>query len=285
MAVGGTSPHDDRVLAYTRGLSLFILPFLLVAFVLLYLFPRDTARLWSWPIKPTMTPMVLASAYLGGAWFFLRVQRERRWHAMKSGFPAVALFATLLGVATVIHWDKFSHGKVAFWIWAALYFVAPFLVAAAWVLNQRYAAPARPEEPRLGPVSRGATGLAGTLALVTGAAMFVAPDAVIPHWPWLLTPLTCRVLAAVFCLGSAGIGVWRDPRWSTLGLMLEVAILMLGLMLLAVVRAQGEFATGRSLTWPLLVGVSCLWAGAVYLWASHRREFRPDPVLASSGGR
>ena len=32
--------RDDRVLGYTRGLSLFIIPFLLVAFVILYVFPR-----------------------------------------------------------------------------------------------------------------------------------------------------------------------------------------------------------------------------------------------------
>jgi hypothetical protein len=281
----GATPHDDRVLAYTRGLSLFILPFLLVAFVLLYLFPGDTARLWSWPIKPTMTSMVLASTYLGGSWFFLRVQGERRWQAMKVGFPAVALFATLLGVATVVHWDKFSHHKVAFWIWAALYFVAPFLVVGAWVLNQRYAAQPRPAEPRLGPVSRAITGLAGIAALVTGAAMFVSPDSWIDHWPWLLTPLTCRVVAAVFCLGSAGIGVWWDPRWSTLGLMLEVAIIMLGLMLVATVRAHGQFATGRVLTWPLLVGISCVWLGSVYLRVSHRRDFGTARTFGSSGGR
>ena len=281
MAEFGATPHDDRVLAYTRGLSLFILPFLLVAFVLLYVFPGDTARLWSWPIRPTMTPMVLASAYLGGSWFFLRVQRERRWHAIKVGFPAVALFAGLLGVATVVHWDKFSHQKVAFWIWAALYFVAPFLVAGAWVRNQRYAAEPRPDEPRLGPVSRATTGLAGIAALVMGTAMFVSPGTWIDHWPWLLTPLTCRVLAAVFCLGSAGIGVWRDPRWSTLGLMLEVAIIMLGLMLVATVRAHGQFDTGRVLTWPLLVGISCVWVASVYLRVSHRHEFETARTFSS----
>jgi hypothetical protein len=273
MAGTGTPPRDDRVLPYTRWLSLFIVPFLLVAFVLLYLFPDDTARLWSWPIKGTMTPMVLASAYLGGSWFFLRVQWEPRWHAMKVGFPAVALFATLLGIATIVHWDKFSHDKVAFWIWAALYFVAPFLVVAAWVLNQRYAAPPRPDEPRLGPLSRTAVGLAGVAALVTGAAMFLFPDAWIEHWPWFLTPLTCRVVAAILCLGSAGIGVWLDPRWSTLGLMLEVAIIMLGLMLLAGVRAHAELVTGRGLTWPLVVGITGVWVGSIWLRVAHRQDF------------
>jgi hypothetical protein len=91
--------RDDRVLPYTRGLSLFTTPFLVVAFVLLYFFPGDTKHLFAWTIKPTMTPMVLASAYCGGAYFFLRVPREKRWNVVKTGFLSVALFASLLGVA------------------------------------------------------------------------------------------------------------------------------------------------------------------------------------------
>ncbi|MEP7193134.1 MAG: hypothetical protein ABI903_09740 [Actinomycetota bacterium] len=113
--------RDDRVLAYTRGLSIFISPFLLVAFVLLYFFPGDTKQLFAWTIRPTMTPMVLASAYLGGAYFFLHVPRAPRWNPLKTGFLSVTLFATLLGIATIIHWDKFNHGHVAFWLWAGLY--------------------------------------------------------------------------------------------------------------------------------------------------------------------
>lgn len=33
------SHRDDRVLPYTRWLSLFIVPFLIAAFVILYVFP------------------------------------------------------------------------------------------------------------------------------------------------------------------------------------------------------------------------------------------------------
>src|SRR4051812_32646097 len=50
---------DDRVLPYPKVLSLCIVPFLLAGFVILYLFPLHTARLWAWPLRPTMTAMVL----------------------------------------------------------------------------------------------------------------------------------------------------------------------------------------------------------------------------------
>jgi hypothetical protein len=273
--------NDDRVLAYTRGLSLFIVPFLLVAWVILYLLPTHTAKVWAWPIPVTMTSMVLASAYLGGAYFFIRVAFvEKQWHAVGTGFLAVTTFASLLGVATLLHWEKFTHDNPAFWIWSTLYFVAPFLVIGAWLLNRRYAAPRRPDDVLLRPVERGVIAGVGVLALVQGAVMFLAPETVIGWWPWALTPLTCRVVAAVFCLGGAGAGAWFDPRWSSVRLMLQVEVLMLVLMLIAAVRASDELIPGHALTWPLLVGVLLTLAGSAYLWTRYERPHQVTRVAA-----
>lgn len=268
-----SAPRDDRVLGSTRVLSAVITPFLLLGFVLLYLFPGDTRQLFAWTIKPTMTSMVLASAYLGGSYFFLRVLREERWNVVRTGLLSVALFASLLGVATIVHWDKFNHHHVAFWLWAGLYFTTPFLVVAAWFANQRYAAPAEIDESRLGRVARWIVGLIGLLALVQGLVMFVAPSQVIAIWPWLLTPLTCRVVGAIFCLGSAGIGVLVDPRWSSVRLMLQVEALMITLMLIAAVRARTEFYTDRPVTWLMLGGFVGVVLGSAYLWII--MEMRP----------
>jgi hypothetical protein len=276
------SPRDDRVLAYTRGLSLVIVPFLLVAFVVLYLFPGDTKRLFAWTINPTMTPMVLASAYLGGAYFFVRVLREPRWNVVKTGFLSVALFASLLGVATVVHWDKFNHAHVAFWLWAGLYFVTPFLVIGGWLANRRFAAPAGPGEMRLGGMARWVVGLIGLLALVQGTVMFLAPVRVIAIWPWVLTPLTCRVVGAVFCLGCAGIGVLVDPRWTTVKLMLQVEVLMVVLMLIGAVRAHAEFDTSRPVTWLMLGGFVGVLLGSAYLWFTMEIRPRRNPARTGS---
>ncbi len=226
MASTALSARDDRVLLFTRVLSAAIAPFLLAAFVILYVFPGHTKQLFAWTITPTMTPMVLGSAYLGGFYFFVRVLRESRWNVVKTGLLSVALFATLLGVATIMHWERFNHGHPAFWLWAGLYFTTPFLVLGGWLANRRYAAPPGPDEFRLGAVTRWVVGLIGVLALVQGIVMFLAPAHVIPIWPWALTPLTCRVVGAVFCLGSAGIAVLVDPRWTTLKLMLRVEAIM-----------------------------------------------------------
>ena len=272
--------RDDRVLPFTRGLSLFIVPFLVVAWVILYLFPGHTARVWAWTIPTTMTSMVLASAYLGGAYFFVRVFREQQWHRTGTGFLAVTTFATLLGIATLLHWDKFLHSHLAFWLWAGLYFTTPFLVIGAWLANRRYAAPPTAGDVLLRPAERWVVAVVGLAALVTGAVMFLAPRAVIDLWPWALTPLTCRVVAAVFCLGGAGVGTLVDPRWTSLRLMLQVEVVMLVLILVAAVRARDEMISGRALTWPLLVGLLAMLAGSAYLWTAY--ELRPRPLAPAA---
>lgn len=262
------------MLGSTRALSAFIAPFLLVAFVLLYGLPGRTAQLWSWPIASHMTSMLLASAYLGGCWFFLRVLLvERRWATVRAGFVAVALFASLLGVATILHWDKFVHDRPAFWLWAGLYVTAPFLVVGAWLANQRYAAPPRPDAPRLGRVSRLVVAGTGAVAGATGIFLFLAPATAITVWPWPLTPLTSRVVGATFCLGVAGLAVLVDDRWETVELMRQVELVMLALILLAAVRAHDEFLTDRPLTWVMAVGFgTVLVVSAASLVLSLRRR-------------
>jgi len=35
---------------------------------------------------------------------------------VKAGFVAVGTFASFMGVATILHWDRFNHHHIAFWL-------------------------------------------------------------------------------------------------------------------------------------------------------------------------
>jgi hypothetical protein len=241
--------RDDRILPTTRILSVAIVPFLVVAFVVLYVFPGDTDRLFAWTIKPTLTAMVLGAVYLGGAYFFVRAARASQWHTVKGGFLPVSLFASLMGVATVIHWDRFAHHHVAFWLWAGLYFTTPFLVFAVWLNNRRTDPAPAPGERLLPAWLATLVGLVGVLACATSAFVFLDPARAIAWWPWTLTPLTARVMAAILALGAAAVGTLRERRWSSMRIMVEVEAFMLALIAVAVVRAHGQLDTSRPLTW------------------------------------
>ena len=272
--------RDDRVLPFTRGLSLFIVPFLVVAWVILYLFPGPhRARLGV--DHPDDHDLDGAGVGVPRRRLLLRPRLPRAAVAPhRHGLPRGDHVRHLLGIATLLHWDKFLHSHLAFWLWAGLYFTTPFLVIGAWLANRRYAAPPTAGDVLLRPAERWVVAVVGLAALVTGAVMFLAPRAVIDLWPWALTPLTCRVVAAVFCLGGAGVGTLVDPRWTSLRLMLQVEVVMLVLILVAAVRARDEMISGRALTWPLLVGLLAMLAGSAYLWTAY--ELRPRPVAPAA---
>jgi hypothetical protein len=257
--------RDDVVLPVTRALSAFIIPFLVVAFVVLYGFPGDTERLFAWTINPTMTPMTLGAVYLGGAYFFVRAFRATAWHTVKSGFVAVGTFASLMGVATILHWDRFNHDHVAFWLWGGLYFTTPFLVWGVWAANRRRDTDAAADDLMLPPAARTVIGLTGIFAVVAGLLLFLFPSEAVDVWPWMLTPLTSRVLGAIFMLGTAGLGVFVDARWSATRLMLQVQVFMLALILIAAVRAHDQLDGSDVLTWLLLAGFAAAMASAAVL--------------------
>jgi len=246
--------RNDVVLRSTRALSAFIVPFLVVAFVVLFGFPRRTDRLFAWTIAPPMTPMTLGAVYLGGTYFFVRAFHATAWHTVKSGFVAVGTFASLMGVATILHWDRFNHAHVAFWLWAGLYFTTPVLVWGVWAANRQRDTRPGPEDLLLPPVARLMMATTGAIAVVAGLFLFFLPEQAIDVWPWHLTPLTSRVLGAVFMLGIAALGVVTDARWSAARLMLQVQVFMLTLILVGAARAHADFDTSKILTWLLLGG-------------------------------
>ncbi len=275
---------SDVVLPATRALSAFIVPFLVVAFVVLFGFPNETARLFAWTIAPPMTPMTLGAVYLGGAYFFGRAFRAAAWHTVKAGFVAVGTFASLMGVATVIHWDRFQHDHVAFWLWAGLYFTTPFLVWGVWVANRDQDIATGPDDVLLPPVARLLTGATGGVALITGLFLFLLPQRAIDVWPWQLTPLTSRVLGAIFMLGISALMVVTDARWSSVRLLLRVQILMLLLILVAAARARADFDTSNAMTWLFLAGflLALVLAGALSV-AMDARDARHRARHRSSG--
>jgi len=270
--------RSDRVLPSTRLLAAAIVPFLVLAYAVLYPWPSDTRRLFAWQIRPSMSAMVLGSVYLGGAYFFLRVVRARQWHTVAGGFLPVGTFATLMGITTILHWDRFLHSNLAFWLWVALYFSTPLLVFAAFARNQREYSPSTAGDLLLPPVAAGVIVAAGALSLAMSAYLYLFPYRAIDHWPWQLTPLTARMLGAIFALGLAGLGAARERRWSAARVLVQVACVMLALILLAGLRAHRDFDGGNPLTWLFAAGFAGTTAAAVLLYV--RMEARARAVAS-----
>ena len=245
-----------EILPFSRILAAIIVPILLAAFIMLYFFPNRTGELFAWPITPTMTAMMLGATYLGGAYFFTRVVLARQWHHVKLGFLPVTAFAGVLGIATVLHWDRFTHGHIAFHIWALLYFAVPFVLPVVWYRNNRAVAPQAGLTPLPQTLRLVFGGLGGVLSVVS-LLMLVVPTLLIPTWPWALTPLTTRVMAAMFALtGLVCLGISVDGRWQAVRYILHAQIIAIIFILLAAVRAWPQFDWSRPVSWLFVGGLS-----------------------------
>ena len=111
---------------------------------------------------------------------------------MKASFVPVGTFASLMAIATVIHWDRFTHDHLPFWLWEGLYFTTPFLVFAIWAANRRHDAAVAEGDLEVPVAARVTAGAVCAMAVATSLALFLAPERVLSWWPWMLTPLTAR---------------------------------------------------------------------------------------------
>ena len=106
--------------------------------------------------------------------------------------------------------------------------------------------------------------------------LFAFPGRAAAVWPWQLTPLTARVLGAIFALGIAGLGVLADRRWTSARILLQLAVFMLTLILVAGVRASGELDPSNVLTWLIGAGFTAALVGVAVLYARMRARQAPD---------
>ena len=295
--IKNSTTRDDRILPFTRAVAWIIVPFLLAAFIILYLDGRNTAAWFAWEIPSRLTTALMGAGYLGGAYFFLRVGLGRRrhqvhlgagylnansytaesgaplWHQVHLGFLPVTVYTITMLLATLLHRDKFITANWPFWVWLVLYVVSPLLVFIIWWINRR-------RDPRLpGPGERlipiwlrRLMAVAGAFLLLLSAAAYVRPELFITIWPWTLTPLTARVMAGWhILLGAGALGLATDKRWSAWPLPMQSITIWFILFLLALIWHQRELGAAGLLNWYTLFVISGL-AGLLFVTLIMRRQ-------------
>jgi hypothetical protein len=271
---------DDRILPAMRWISLVVVAVLVPALVILWGLPDQTAKLWAWTIKGNLTPIFMGAGYGAGAYFFLRIFLGLPWHTAAVGVLGAWVFAGLMLITTLIHYDRFNHGDapalaaIAFYGWVGVYILSPFVVGAVWFANQRTdpRSPA-PDDPVVPPGVRLAATVAAAGALAVAAAVLISPSLAIDNWGWKLTPLTARVIACF--TAQVGVGflmLSRDARWSTWKLLVETFLIAVALLLIGAVRAWRFFDTGNWLTWSYVIGLGCAEVGLAALYLSLERR-------------
>jgi peptidoglycan/LPS O-acetylase OafA/YrhL len=264
--------RDDRILPETRLAVIPVIMVLFSAFVTLYFWPEDTERLFAWTIRPRMTPLVMGSGYLAGAYAFAHVLTRARWHHVAFAFLAVEPFTVAMAAATLLHWDRFNHSHPWFWVWVVVYAVTPILLPLLWLRNRR-TDPGTPDDVMLPNPVRRLLYLGGLGGAVVAAFLFLLPEAAIQVWPWMLTPLTSRIIGGWFALSAAtALVTARDGRWSAVRIAVRTSVLFAALQLVGILRAWGDFNPANPLTWGYVALVVGTLVGFIALYVSMERR-------------
>ena len=264
---------QDRVYPATRILAAVVVPFLVIAVLVLYFVPGQSAERFAWPVSPPINAMLMASAYAGGIYFFGSAVAAKKWHTIKAGFIPVTVFAGLLGVTTILHWDKFTPGHIAFILWAIFYFTTPFLVLAAWLVNRREDPGSSAQERSFPVFWRVFFSLQALGTLSLSLVLFLAPTVLIPVWPWKLTALTARVLAAMFAIpGVLGLEITFKLHWSSARRLLEAQVISFLMILIAILRSRADFSGGDLVYSAFITAVILILVALAFLFFQMRNK-------------
>ena len=287
----GTAARDDHVLPATRAAAVVVVAVLVPALVILWGLPTRTDDLWAWTIPAPLTPIFMGAGYGAGAYFFVRVWQSQRWHEVSVGVLSAAIFALLMLITTLLHFDKFNQGRahdglpdppvlatLAFYGWTIVYILSPFVVAWLWWRNQRLD-PGVPDtgEPLVSAAVRQVVRVIAIGALVVAAVVLVSPSVAVDNWGWQLTPLTARVLACFTAQVGAGFLLLSfDPRWSSWRILVQTFLIAVALLLVGAIRKWDTFLDDRAMKWAYVAGLAL---GGLALLALYRSQ-RSDATAA-----
>jgi hypothetical protein len=189
--------------------------------VFLYFVPSMAETDYAWSIVPPVNAAFIGAGFLAGTVATgLVLATATRWRTFSTLPPALWVLAATLLAATIIHNDRFKFDYPPTWVWTFVYAAVPLAVPFLVFRQRRLAEPAPAADPRLRPL-RVISAIVGVPLLAGALALYVAPVELGEHWPWPLTPLLARAVAAWYALFgtllvSSALGL-RRPAEALIG--------------------------------------------------------------------
>ncbi len=260
----------------------------LIASVQLFVLTERTDRFFAWTIAAPLSAAASGAFYLSAAVLLLATARARAWRSVWPVAAGVFTISTVKLAATLLHRHLFHFAagpltaRIAAWGWLIIYAIIPVALIVLAAAQAR--APARdvaaPSEP-LPTAFRAVTTATALVLVAIAVGLFFAPGTMVAHWPWPLTPLTARDLAAWF----GGIGVVGGLS-AVLGEARRSRPVWAASVVLAVLQGVALLRYGDTVRW----GAWEAWAyvavfvavGAAGVWGTlvpHRAGTPPSPVL------
>jgi hypothetical protein len=201
----------------------------------------------------------LAAAFLGaGYWAAVAIEalagRQALWANARIAVPAVLVFTLLTLAVTLTHLGQFHLGarfaigtQIVTVAWIAIYVLVPALML---ILLLRQVRTPGADPPRVAGLPAWLYVVLAAQAAVflgSGIALFTAPVAVAPLWPWKLTPMMAQATAAwLIGLGVAAGQMLAERDARRVRPAAAGSVLLAVFLSLALARYPHEFRWGSA---------------------------------------
>jgi len=231
-----------------------------LAVVALFILAEQTDETFAWTIQPPLTAAFLGAGYAAGCVLVVLSIRDTVWARVRVPLLTILVFVVLTLGATLLHLDRFHFSaefadgpmiaRAAAWFWLTVYVVVPLAMLALLLPQERAPGDDPPPRAPVPPVLRAMLALESIVLTVVGVVLFVTPTTATGLWPWQLTPLTARVVAAwlvAFGVATALAAVAGDlERLRTAA----IAYTVFGVLVaVAVARFSGTVEWGEPSAW------------------------------------
>ena len=277
------------ILPGTRLLLVIFGGLTLLAFVVLFGLADKTERDFAWTINPPATAAFLGAAYAAGCVLVVLALRKGTWAALRIPFLTILVFTIATLVATLLHLDRFHFGsdvlaaRYAAYFWMAVYVLVPPAMVAVLIVQERRPTPF--PDPLVMPSPLRVTVLVqGLVLLGVGSALFVLPAVATALWPWPLTPLTARVVAAwLLAFGLCAILAWNSKDLARLDVAAWAYGLLAVLEVVVIIRYTGTVRWSTPAIWVYVALAASILVTSVYALFKLRGRVPQERLGAGKG--
>jgi hypothetical protein len=281
----------ERLRPVLPGMRLLLIAFsvlTLLAVLSLYIGSSATDRFFAWTIDPPLSAAFLGAGYAAGSVLVLLSLRTAIWSHARVPVVTILVFAVVTLIATLLHLDRFhlQAGQqgiplAAAWLWVAVYVLVPPAIAVLWWAQERAPGHGPRTHVPLAPWLIALLAVQGVVMTAVALALFFAPASAGVLWPWPLSPLTARMVAAwLLAFGvAAGLAIrGRDLRRMRAA---AIAYTVFGaLELLALARYPDVVTWDRPSAWGYLAVLAAVLVTGGYGWrASGRASATEEPAV------
>lgn len=237
-----------------RRLLLTASVLVLLAGIQLFVFTGRTDRFFAWTIANPLSATFLGAGYWAAVAIEALAGRQRLWANARIAVPAVFAFTVLTLAATLTHLGQLHLGagfaagtQMVSVAWVAIYVLVPALMLVLLIVQARTPGTDPPRSAGLPAWLNVVLAGQAVVLLSLGTALFAAPGAAAPMWPWKLTPMMAQAIGAwLIALGVAAGHALAERDALRLRPAAVGYILLAVLLSVALARYPHQFAWGST---------------------------------------